>query len=202
MVMVCDGSVLETKDEVIRRCFKCSYLEAGKHIGLNAHELDMTQIYPTVEENLPVDSDTIQDRELDIRFHDRTNYDLKVANMISDYLILYGQIKNPALKHLSKYGQEVMDSFNKELENEVLDKPGTKSEKKIKKEDDDDGKRTYRDLIEGRFNIAKVVYVDRKDDGGTIFGKAAEFSESTIKDLFKNGYKEALDAVNTSYIHS
>ena len=59
-----------------------------------------------------------------------------------------------------------------------------------------------RDLIEGRFDIAKVVYVDRKDDGSTIFGKAAEFSESTIKDLFKNGYKEALDAVDASYIHS
>ena len=164
-------------------------------------EVYIVNLYPTVEENLPVDADTIQDRELDIRFHDRTNYDLKVANMISDYLILYGQVKNLALKHLSKYGQEVRDSFNKELEKEVLDKPGTKSEKRSKKEDDD-GKRTYRDLIEGRFDIAKVVYVDRKDDGSTIFGKAAEFSESTIKDLFKNGYKEALDAVDASYIQS
>jgi len=27
--MVCYDSVLETKDEVNRRCFKCSYLEAG-----------------------------------------------------------------------------------------------------------------------------------------------------------------------------
>ena len=149
---------------------------------------------------LMADADTIQDRELDIRFHDRTNYDLKVANMISDYLILYGQVKNLALKHLSKYGQEVRDSFNKELEKEVLDKPGTKSEKRSKKEEE--GKRTYRDLIEGRFDIAKVVYVDRKDDGSTIFGKAPEFSESTIKDLFKNGYKEALDTVDASYIQS
>ena len=115
--------------------------------------------------------------------------------MISMILYFMDKVKNLALKHLSKYGQEVMDSFNKELENEVLDKPGTKSEKRSKKEDE--GKRTYRDLIEGRFDIAKVVYVDRKDDWRTIFGKElAEFSESTIKDLFKNGYKEALDAVD------
>ena len=32
--------------------------------------------------------------------------------------------------------------------------------------------------------------------------KLPEFSESTIKDLFKNGYKEALDAVDASYIQS
>ncbi|MGB8023414.1 MAG: patatin-like phospholipase family protein [Nitrososphaeraceae archaeon] len=178
------------------------YWHDVQHLGTQVPHLEVyiVNLYPTVEENLPVDADTIQDRELDIRFHDRTNYDIKVANMISDYLILYGQVKNLALKHLSKYGQEVRDSFNKELEKEVLDKPGTKSEKRSKKEDE--GKRTYRDLIEGRFDIAKVVYVDRKDDGSTIFGKAAEFSESTIKDLFKNGYKEALDTVDASYIQS
>ena len=29
---------------------------------------------------LPSDSDTIQDREMDIRFHDRTQYDVSVAS--------------------------------------------------------------------------------------------------------------------------
>ena len=32
-----------------------------------------------------------------------------------------------------------------------------------------------RDLIEGRFDIAKVVYVDRKDDGSTILIKLLNF---------------------------
>jgi len=43
----------------------------------------------------------------------------------------------------------------------------------------------------GRFDIAKVVYVDRKDDGNTIFGKAAEFSVKTINNLKEDGYMEA-----------
>jgi len=57
------------------------------------------------ENDLPADADTIQDREMDIRFHDRTQYDVKVAQLISDYNILYGQVKNLAIKHLEKLGQ-------------------------------------------------------------------------------------------------
>ena len=48
-----------------------------------------------------MDADTIQDREIDIRFHDRTRYEVKVAEIISDYLILHGQLKNLAIKCIS-----------------------------------------------------------------------------------------------------
>jgi hypothetical protein len=41
----------------------------------------------------------------------------------------------------------------------------------------------YRDLLEGRFDIANVVYINRKDDGQTIFGKASEFSTKIIETL-------------------
>jgi NTE family protein len=151
--------------------------------------LYIVNLYPTVEEENepPIDADTIQDREIDIRFHDRTKYDVKVADMISDYLILYGQIKNLAFKHLSKYGKDEINQFEKEI-NDILDKKKAKSKKRNKA-----GERPYRDLIEGRFDIAKVVYIDRKDDGNTIFGKAAEFSTSTINKLRKDGYDAAKD---------
>jgi hypothetical protein len=49
----------------------------------------------------------------------------------------------------------------------------------------------YRDIIEGRFDIANLVYIDRKDDGSTIFGKAAEFSSKTINQLKEDGRKAA-----------
>ena len=51
--------------------------------------------------------------------------------------------------------------------------------------------RKYKDIIEGRFDIANVIYIDRKDDGNTIFGKAAEFSTKTINKLREDGYREA-----------
>ena len=47
-------------------------------------EVYIINLYPTVERNQidpPKDADTIQDREIDIRFHDRTRYDVKVARM-------------------------------------------------------------------------------------------------------------------------
>jgi predicted HTH domain antitoxin len=154
-------------------------------------EVYIVNLYPTVEEKdekPPQDSDTIQDRELDIRFHDRTNYDVKIANMVSDYIILFGQIKNLALQRLSKYGKDEIDGFQRELE-DILDRE-TKSDKRSK-----DEKRKYRDLIEGRFDIAKIIYIDRKDDGNTIFGKAAEFSSKTINELKEDGHKAAEEAL-------
>jgi hypothetical protein len=51
--------------------------------------------------------------------------------------------------------------------------------------------RTYRDLIEGRFDVTKVIYVNRRDDGQTIFGKAAEFSRETMENLKDQGYTDA-----------
>ena len=66
----------------------------------------------------------------------------------------------------------------------------TLSDKRSKEE-----KRNYRDLIEGRFDIAKLIYIDRKDDGNNIFGKAAEFSSKTINELKEDGHKAAREAL-------
>src|SRR5215204_1118801 len=120
------------------------------------------QLYPTIEKRIepPKDADTIQDRELDIRFHDKTKYDKKVAEMTTDYLILHGQIRNLALKYI--------DPFNK---------------------------RKVKDLIEGRFDVKRVVYIDREDDQDTIFGKAADFSRETVVNLEKLGYNDAQNAI-------
>ena len=181
-------------------------------------EVYIVNLYPTVEKGseLPADADTIEDREMDIRFHDRTQYDIKVAQLISDYIILHGQVKNLAIKHLEKLGQNKSKEFLEDLQ-EILNKKIAKSQKRggssnliqytkennqyynIDDDDDDDdgvhqtiSNRKYKEIIEGRFDIAKVVYIDRKDDGNTIFGKAAEFSTKTVSKLKEDGYKEVL----------
>lgn len=184
-------------------------------------EVYIVNLYPAVEnENeLPSDADTIQDREMDIRFHDRTQYDVKVSQLISDYIILYGQVKNLAIKHLEKIGQNKSKEFLEDLK-EILNKKIAKSQKRAaftqhnkKKEQKDQEKdfdyddndecqptgsnRRYKDIIEGRFDIAKVVYIDRRDDGNTIFGKAAEFSTKTITKLKEDGYREALTKIKS-----
>jgi NTE family protein len=190
-------------------------------------EVYIVNLYPTVEKEneLPADADTIVDREMDIRFHDRTQYDVKVAQLISDYIILYGQIKNLAIKHLEKLEPNKSKEFLEDLQ-EILNKKIPKGQRKSaeKRKIDANNKenkqqehyeytnnndndnyddqsnpiKRYKDIIEGRFDIAKVVYIDRKDDGNTIFGKAAEFSTKTITKLKEDGYREALKEIKTS----
>jgi NTE family protein len=151
-------------------------------------EVYIINLYPTVERNQidpPKDADTIQDREIDIRFHDRTRYDVKVAKMISDYLILHGQLKNLAIKCINALADDdIKKEFDTEY-NKLLDemKPHSKGRS--------GSSRTYRDLLEGRFDVTKVIYVNRLDDGQTIFGKAFEFSRETMENLRVQGYKDA-----------
>ena len=54
--------------------------------------------------------------------------------------------------------------------------------------------RTYRDLLEGRFDIAKILYINRKEDKNTIFGKAADFSRETMIKSKTQGYRDTYDA--------
>jgi hypothetical protein len=52
----------------------------------------------------------------------------------------------------------------------------------------------YRDLIERRFDIAKILYINRKEDKNTIFGKAADFSRGTMIKNKTQGYRDTYDA--------
>lgn len=155
-------------------------------------EIYIINLYPTIEKRVepPKDADTIQDRELDIRFHDKTKYDKKVAEITTDYLILHGQIKNLALKYIDPFDKGKVEAFEKDYEKLLEDDTQTHSSKRSASE-----KRTFKDLIEGRFDITRVVYIDREDDQDTIFGKAADFSRETIANLEKLGYDNAHRAI-------
>ena len=142
-------------------------------------EIYIINLYPTIENRVepPKDADTIQDRELDIRFHDKTKYDKKVAEMTTDYLILHGQIKNLAMKYIDPFDKSKVEDFEKDYKKLLDDDRQTHSSRRSTSE-----KRTFRDLIEGRFDVTRVVYIDRKDDQDTIFGKASR--------LFSRNYSE------------
>jgi NTE family protein len=155
-------------------------------------EIYIINLYPTIEKRIepPKDADTIQDRELDIRFHDKTKYDKKVAEMITDYLILQGQIKNLALKYIDPFDKSKVEDFEEDYEKLLEDDRQTHSSKRSASE-----KRAFKDLIEGRFDVTRVIYIDREDDQDTIFGKAADFSRETIVNLEKLGYDDAQKAI-------
>lgn len=110
--------------------------------------------------------------------------------MITDYLILHGQIKNLAMKYIDQFDKTKVKDFEKDYEKLLEDDRQTHSSKRRASE-----KRTFRDLIEGRFDVTRVVYIDREDDQDTIFGKAADFSRESILNLEKEGYNDTQKAI-------
>ena len=51
----------------------------------------------------------------------------------------------------------------------------------------------YADLIENMVSVDLVIRVERKNDVHTIANKTFDFSSSTIEQLIKDGYEEAID---------
>jgi NTE family protein len=45
-------------------------------------------------------------------------------------------------------------------------------------------------LVEDKFMV-KVYRIDRQDDKDTIFGKASDFTPTTLENLYKEGVKDA-----------
>lgn len=49
-------------------------------------------VWPTKEENLPIDHDGVVDRNYDLLLCDKTDYDEKVANIVSDYVTIVKEL--------------------------------------------------------------------------------------------------------------
>ena len=156
-------------------------------------EVYIVNLYPTTEKNFSSDADTIKDREVDIRFHDRTSYDIKVAEMTTDYINLSRQLEELVNEAKSK----IPDSNNKKTIDTKLNNLLSTETKSRRRNGE---RRLYRELIEKRFEISKVVYIERSDDGNTIFGKSFDFSSSTIQQLKQAGYDDAKSQIDLDLI--
>ena len=51
--------------------------------------------------------------------------------------------------------------------------------------------RIFKDLLEGRFRLTKVVRIDHKDDGNEVHDKVFDYSYKTIEELMDVGYQDA-----------
>ena len=148
-------------------------------------EVFIVNLYPALErldELIPSDKDKIEDRLNDIRFHDRTKYDEKVADIVTDYIDLSRELITLAKQN--GVSQKTID--------DILAKKGESKKRNIQE------KRQYRSLLEGRFR-ARVYSIQRQDDGDTIFGKASDYSYTTVKDLIDRGRRETDDWFKSDY---
>lgn len=148
----------------------------GKKDSVPDLEIYIVDLYPTLEKEIPEDADKIVDRELDILFHDKTKYDKKVADMVSDYIGLAND-----LIELAKNRGATQSDLDR-----VLNEPALSTSR--------DGKnRTYQSLLDGRFNISKAVTIELGDyDENDIAWKAFDFSADSIEQLMERGHRDAL----------
>ena len=136
-------------------------------------EIYIVNLYPSTEKSLRdviADADVIQDREIDIKFHDRTRYDIQAANTTTDYIDLTKVIIELAIKHTNN-----SNAFQSDLKS-ILNLQ-TRSKGRNRKY------MKYSELLNGRFSIIKVGYVERSDDG----------NNRTINDLRDSGFKAGVE---------
>jgi NTE family protein len=129
--------------------------------------------------NIPRDKDLIDDREHDILFHDRTNFDEHIAYLVSDYVDLAVELIELGNSNgLADYVEEILNKAAKGF---------SRSRAESKK---------YKDIIEGRLDITKVWRIDRVEDTEDTFGKNTDFSPTSILKLIEDGQNDAKISLN------
>jgi hypothetical protein len=149
----------------------------------------IVNLHPIEQELVPWDRDGVINRRDDITFRDRTLTDESIALLITDYVNLARDLISVAKANGVKEG---------EIQRLLL--TNAESRDLLKKMP-----RKYKDLLEGRFVVEKVVRVERKNDSDTVSSKTYDFSSKTIRHLKERGYRETLeeyDRIKKGTVHS
>ncbi len=164
--------------------------EQNKNKKIPNIELYIVNLYPSKEtgEQIPSldDYDFTKDRENDIRFHDKTDYDLKLANVVSDYHDFVERMGKIAIEAI----EEIKDKkIVAKLKEEFIDILHEKQRTLTRNAEP----RYYDDLLKKRFDIERTIKIQREDDIHTIANKALDFSPETISNLIEQGIYDTLD---------
>ena len=143
--------------------------------GIPTLRYGIINLHPAKQEYLPTDYDGVVDRKNDIIYHDRTLFDENIAILLSDFAAFAESL----IKLAEKNG--VSDEELKRLYAEKTRGIHLATGKKL----------SYEDLLKARVDVDFVVRLERKNDSHTISNKTFDFSETTIRQLIQDGYKEA-----------
>ncbi len=98
-----------------------------------------------------------------------------MAHLVTDYVDL--------TRRLIKLAKDTGKVSDEQL-NEVLEITGESTTRDVKK------RRNFLGLVEDKFMV-KVYRIDRQDDKDTIFGKASDFTPTTLENLYNEGVDDA-----------
>jgi predicted acylesterase/phospholipase RssA len=134
-------------------------------------------VHPIKQEYLPANYDGVVDRKNDLTYHDRTLFDERMAIMVTDYVNI--------IKSLIKLAND--NNIRKDLVDNILKQQALTRNFMTGKHF------THADLVQYMVSVDFVVRIERKNDTHTIANKTFDFSNTTIRQLIKDGYEEALD---------
>jgi NTE family protein len=137
----------------------------------------IVNLHPKKQEEIPMDRDGVINRNNDIIYSDRTHQEENMLLVVSDYIDIVKEL----LKVSKDHG--VKDVILNDLLNQK-----TRYHGEFLKA------RTFRDIIEGRFQIDEIININRENDEHTISNKSYDFSVGTIKQLLELGYNDARQA--------
>jgi hypothetical protein len=166
-------------------------------------ELSVVNLHPSEEkdEQIPslYDYDMTKDRENDIRFHDKTEYDIRMTQFVSDYHELAVSLLNlviDSMKVKKDIGNKIDDSNDSITQlKDLLNRAQRTFSHKGKP-------RYYYDLLKKQFDVEEVIKVQRKDDKHTISDKIFDFSSITISNLIREGEKDTLNELMKNEIEN
>ncbi len=136
----------------------------------------IVNLHPSVQDHVPTDRDGVINRNNDISFSDRSTRDEAYLLIISDYLELIKKLMD--LLKDSGVKSDMIES--------ILDQ-------KIRSHSMLSKLRTFRNLIEGPFNVTDIIRIERKNDENTISSKTYDFSKGTIDQLLAEGYDDSMN---------
>ena len=142
-------------------------------------EVYIIDVWPAVKDYpIPSHLDGIRDLKNELTYQDKTPYDEKVANIVSDYYNLTDKLLKLAKTNNIPPVQidEILDDTGKSLHR-------------------NGEPRKYRSLFEDRFDITKVIRIERSADTNDIANKWCDFSVGTVSNLFNQGIQDALETL-------
>jgi NTE family protein len=136
-------------------------------------------VHPTTQTQIPTDHDGVIDRKNDITFSDRSHKDEEVLLLVSDYIELVRELIILA-KEAGVKDKDISSLLNQRTKYHGMNlRP-----------------RLYKEIVEGRFDINKIIRIERKNDENTISDKTFDFSSGTIMQLIKDGFEDTADLIN------
>lgn len=139
----------------------------------------------------PSDNDGLNDRRNDLTYLDKTEYDQKVAHLVTDYV----NFVNDLIRLTTDAINEVGDTeINKELKRRLAKIKETPAISK-KREPEKERHRTYEDMLKGRFRLESLVTIERTDDANDISHKWEDLTSATVKSLIGQGIEDGKKAL-------